>query len=213
MSEDLDLYDWRHRVAALYQLHDLARFRAARDDLFRTHPQSPIPGPDRAAFAGLDYFPPDPAYRVRATLEPAADESELEIDTGGEDGAVRYRRAGRLALRLPGGEVRLTLFRMLGYGGGLFLPFRDATAGTATYGGGRYLVDSVKMTLGGALTVEPGSDEVHLDFNYAYNPSCAYDPRWRCPLSPPENRVDIAITAGERFSPGTAATTGRPPPR
>jgi hypothetical protein len=86
---------------------------------------------------------------------------------------------------------------MLGYGGGLFLPFRDATAPAETYGGGRYLVDSVKMTLGGALEVTPGSDEVVLDFNYAYNPSCAYDARWACPLAPPENRLSMAVRAGE----------------
>ncbi len=197
MSEDLDLYDWRRRVAELYRLPDVAAFRAARDELYRTHPQSPIPPDQRGSFRGLRYFPDDAAYRVRARLLPAAP-GEVEIDTGGEDGVVRYRRAGRLRFQLPGGEAELTLYRMLGYGGGLFLPFRDATSGPETYGGGRYLVDSVKMTLGGALAVEPGSDEVWLDFNYAYNPSCAYDARWLCPLAPPENRLAVAVRAGER---------------
>lgn len=197
MSDDLDLFDWRRRVAALYRLPGLDAYRTARDQLFRTHPQSPIPPEERASFSGLRYFPPDPRYRVRARLE-AAEPGELEIDTGGEDGVVRYRRAGRLRVALPEGEASLTLFRQLGYGGGLFLPFRDATAPDETYGGGRYLVDSVKMTLGGALEVTPGSDEVVLDFNYAYNPSCAYDARWACPLAPPENRLPLAVRAGER---------------
>ena len=189
MSEDLDLHDWRRRVAALYFLPTVEAWRAAREELFRTHPQSPAPA------GGLRWVAPDPACRVAARLEPAA--GEIEIDTGGEDGVVRYRRAGRLRLRLPAGEAQLTLFRQLGYGGGLFLPFRDATAPDSTYGGGRYLVDGVKATLSRCLEVTPGSDEVVLDFNYAYNPSCAYDDRWACPLAPPENRLSMPIPAGE----------------
>jgi len=200
VSHELDLYDWRRRVADLYRLPSLDAFRAGRDALFKTHPQSPIPPDERESFSGLRYFAADNAHRVRAHLEPPAAagvEAELEIDTGGEDGVVRYRRAGRLRFTIPGGPAELTLFRMLGYGGGLFLPFRDATSGSETYGGGRYLVDSVKMTLGGALTVTPGSDEVWLDFNYAYNPSCAYDARWACPLAPAENRLPLPVRAGE----------------
>jgi len=196
MSEDLDLFDWRRRVATMYPLPDLASFRAARDELFRTHPQSPIPPEERASFAGLRYFEIDPRYRVRARLEPG-EPGELEIDTGGEDGVVRYRRAGVVQVTLPEGTATLTLFRQLGYGGGLFLPFRDATAPAETYGGGRYLVDSVKGTLAGPLEVTPGSDELTLDFNYAYNPSCAYDARWLCPLAPPENRLTVPVRAGE----------------
>lgn len=184
-------------MAELYRLPGAEEFRAARDELFRTHPQSPIPPDQRGSFTGLRYFPVDAAYRVRARLQ-GAEPGEIEIDTGGEDGVVRYRRAGRLRFSLPSGVAELTLFRMLGYGGGLFLPFRDSSAGSETYGGGRYLVDSVKMTLGGAIEVEPGGDEVWLDFNYAYNPSCAYDVRWACPLAPPENRLAAAVRAGER---------------
>jgi uncharacterized protein len=196
LSDDLDLYDWRRRVVGLYALPDIATFRAARDELFRQHPQSPVPPDERASFTGLHYFAIDPRYRVRSRLEPV-DAGELAIDTGGDDGVVRYRRAGRLRVALPDGEAVLTVFRMVGYGGGLFLPFRDTTAPEETYGGGRYLVDSVKMTLGGALEVTPGSDEVVVDFNYAYNPSCAYDARWACPLAPPENRLSVAVRAGE----------------
>jgi uncharacterized protein (DUF1684 family) len=88
---------------------------------------------------------------------------------------------------------------MLGYGGGLFLPFRDATSGVETYGGGRYLFDTVKNTDGGCLEITPGSPHVVIDFNYAYHPSCCYDPRWACPLAPPENRLALAVRAGERL--------------
>lgn len=87
---------------------------------------------------------------------------------------------------------------MEGYGGGLFLPFRDGTAGDETYGAGRYLTDTAKGTFGRGLEVDRERGEVLLDFNYAYNPSCAYDPRWACPLAPPENRLEPAIRAGER---------------
>jgi uncharacterized protein (DUF1684 family) len=85
---------------------------------------------------------------------------------------------------------------MAGYAGGLFIPFRDATNGAETYGAGRYLVDASKSAdLGG----DPVTGTMILDFNFAFQPSCAFDPRWACPLAPPENRLDIAIRAGERL--------------
>lgn len=195
----LDLVDWRRRVGDLYRITGpdaLARFRAGRDELFRTHPQSPIEPDERAAFKGLRYFDPDPSYRVRATLE-AGDASELEIETGGDDGDVRYRRAGTLAFELGGRECRLTVLSLVQYAGGLFVPFRDLTSGGQTYGGGRYLFDTAKDTDGLVLEVVPGSPEVTIDFNFAYNASCAYSPRWACPLAPPENHLAVAVRAGE----------------
>jgi uncharacterized protein (DUF1684 family) len=105
---------------------------------------------------------------------------------------VRYERVA--VLDTPWGP--LTLWWITGYGGGLFLPFRDATAGHTTYGGGRYLTDTIKGTHGRGLVVL-GSGRVRLDFNYAYNPSCAYDDRWACPLALPENRLTPAVPAGE----------------
>jgi uncharacterized protein len=198
-TDYLDLVDWRRRVGDLYRLagpNALAEFRRGRDELFRTHPQSPIE--DRQRFAGLDYFPGDPAYRVSATFEPAADPSELVIDTGGEDGAIRYRRAGLLRFTLAGTECSLSVLSLIAYAGGLFLPFKDATSRDETYGGGRYLFDTVKNTDGLALDLVIGSPRVVIDFNYAYNASCAYSPRWACPLAPPENVLPIAIRAGER---------------
>lgn len=185
----LELADYRAAVAALHLADtDLAGFRAGRDELFRRHPQSPIPR--SAPFDGLRHFPADPGAIVQATLRPAP--GELEIDTGGPDGVVRYDRVG--ILETPYGE--LSLWWIAAYGGGLFLPVRDATCGRESYGGGRYLTDTVKGTHGRGL-VRSAADRVRLDFNYLYNPSCAYDDRWLCPLAPPENRVAVPIRAGE----------------
>jgi uncharacterized protein (DUF1684 family) len=189
--EELDLADWRERVARLYLSDvDLAGFRAGRDDLFAHHPQSPIPVGERPAFPGLRYFAVEPAAVVEASLSPA--DGTLDIDTGGEDGVVRYRRVG--ILTTPFGE--LSLWWIEAYGGGLFLPVRDGTSGRESYGGGRYLTDTVKGTHGRGLVVL-SADRVRLDFNYLYNPSCAYNAAYLCPLAPPENRVAEPIRAGE----------------
>jgi uncharacterized protein (DUF1684 family) len=198
-TDYLDLVDWRRRVGDLYRLGGadaLTRFRRGKDELFGTHPQSPIE--DRAAFRGLEYFPADPAYRVTAVFEPATESAELAIDTGGEDGVIRYRRAGHLRFVLGGTECSLLVLSIIAYAGGLFVPFKDATSRSETYGGGRYLFDTVKNTDGHLLEVTPGSNLVVIDFNFAYNPSCAYNPRWACPLAPPENALPIPIRAGEK---------------
>lgn len=187
----LELTDWREQMARLYLSPlDLPGFRTARDALFARHPQSPLPVAHRPGFTGLRYFPPDPAAVVEAPLRPA--EGTETIDTGGPDGVVRYRRVA--VAETPWGP--LTLWWIEAYGGGLFLPFRDATCGTDSYGGGRYLTDTVKGTFGRGLTVL-APDRVRLDLNYAYNPSCAYDDRWACPLAPPENRLAGPVRAGE----------------
>jgi uncharacterized protein (DUF1684 family) len=175
----------------------VAEFRRRRDDLFRNHPASALDDEQKAAFTGLDYFDFDPAARVECELVPG-EGGEHAIDSGGEDGVIRYRRVGRLAT--PWGE--LTLFWTEGYGGNLFLPFRDATAPAETYGAGRYLTDAIKGTFSGGLEFATDdlaeSLQVTLDFNYAYNPSCAYNSLWACPLAPPENRLTEPIRAGER---------------
>ena len=195
----LDLVDWRRRVGDLYRITGpdaLRQFRTRRDELFRTHPQSPIEPEERTGFRGLRYFDADPSYRVRARLE-AGDGSELAIETGGEDGDVRYRRAGVLSFVLAGRPCRLTVLSLVQYAGGLFVPFRDLTSGRETYGGGRYLFDTAKDTDGLVLELTPGSRDVTIDFNFAYNASCAYSPRWACPLAPPENHLAVAVRAGE----------------
>jgi uncharacterized protein (DUF1684 family) len=195
----LDLVDWRRRVGDLYRIRGadaLNDVRRGRDDLFKRHPQSPIQPEERAAFKSLSYFDADEAYRVRAQVVDG-DGSELLIDTGGEDGAVKYRRAATLVFELGGAECRLTVLSLVQYAGGLFVPFRDTTSGHETYGGGRYLFDTAKDTDGLVLEITPGSPEVVIDFNYAYNASCAYSPRWACPLAPPENYLKVPVRAGE----------------
>lgn len=199
----LELMDWKRRVLAQYarvraadgSALACAEFRGARDGMFRLHPQSPLGAESRAAFGGVPWFAHRPDLRVEAELEPEPDGPELVIPTStGEP--TRFTRIGRVRTALGGQEVSLAVYWLEGYGGGLFLPFRDALAGGETYGGGRYLLDTVK---GADLGVSDDGARLVLDFNYAYNPSCAYDPRWSCPLAPPENRIDVAVEAGERM--------------
>ncbi len=201
MQELIDLVDWRRRVGDLYRIGGpdaVNEFRRRRDALFKSHPQSPIEPDEREAFRHLAYFDYDPAYRVSARLEPGPGD-ELVIDTGGGDGVITYRRAARLEFELGGQACSLTVLSLVQYAGGLFVPFKDATSGRETYGGGRYLFDTAKNTDGLVLEVSTGSADVTIDFNYAYNPSCVYSPRWACPLAPPENTLHVAVRAGERM--------------
>ena len=191
----LDLADYRQRVASMFLSDlDLAGFRKAKDELFATHPQSPIEPEEQTAFAGLRYYPLNDDAIVTVPIRPA--HGDFAIETNGPDGAIVYERVG--ILETPFGE--LTLWWIKAYGGGLFLPFRDGTAARdfgdeRTYGAGRYLVDTVKGTFDRPLRIADGA--VRLDFNYAYNASCAYSDRWACPLAPEENRVAAPIRAGE----------------
>jgi len=194
----VDLVDWRRRVGDLYRLGSVTEFRAARNELFKNHPQSPIEPEERDAFTGLSYFDYDPAYRVQARIEAGPDD-KLVIDTGGADGLITYRRAARLVFDLQERRCSLTVLSLVQYAGGLFVPFKDATSGHETYGGGRYLFDTAKNTDGHALEVAADSLEVTVDFNFAYNPSCVYSPRWACPLAPPENILHVPVLAGERM--------------
>ncbi len=198
----LDLVDYRRRVAELY--HDIRaaensyaawdHWRAVRNDLFAHHPQSALEEPQRAAFMGLHYYDYDPAYCVVAAID-----YEVETFTYaggmGADGHLAYRQFAQVQFTLPTGAGTLSLYWIEGYGGGLFLPFRDATCGQTTYGAGRYLYDTIK---GADLGAAP--DQILLDFNFAYHPSCAYNLRWVCPLAPQENWLEIAIPVGERLS-------------
>ena len=197
--QELELLDWKRRVFGLYAGVRAAgdpeaawhAWRDGRETLFRGHPQSPLPPEAREAFGGLAYFDYDPAFRVLGELVRGDDELRDVAASGGE--TVRFRRFGTVRFELVGEARELSLYCLEGYGGGVFLPFADATRGDATYGGGRYLLDTVK---GADLGEADG--RLVLDFNFAYNPSCSYDPRWVCPLSPPENRLDVAVRAGER---------------
>jgi uncharacterized protein len=198
----LELLDWKRRIFELYAEIRRAqdperaweRWRAVRDRMFGSHSQSPIPPDERAGFGGLAYFDYDPTGRVLAEISPAAPEA---IDIAGSAGeSFRFTRFAVASFDLRDQATRLELYWLEGYGGGLFLSFRDATAGSETYGAGRYLLDTVK---GSDLGMQDG--KLVLDFNFAYNPSCAYDSRWACPLAPPANRLPLPIRAGERHAP------------
>jgi uncharacterized protein (DUF1684 family) len=197
--DELELLDWKRRVFALYAAaraepdaaRAVAAWRAGRDELFASHPQSPLPPADRAAFSGLPYFPFDPAARVAADVLPA-ERRRFEIDASAGE-PMAFVRFGVARFALGGAACELELYWLDAYGGGLFVPFADATSGDQTYGAGRYLLDTVK---GADLGVQDG--RLVLDFNLAYNPSCSYDPRWACPLAPPANRLGVPVRAGER---------------
>ena len=213
--ETLELADWRRQVADLYARvravagHDPEGawddWRTIRERLFREHPQSPVPAAERASFRAR-HWPYDPALRLEAVVDPEAPTEPatvaaslgglsmlLPISTGGGEA---LERIGFVRVPFPSGERQLGIYWMSGYAGGLFLPFRDATNGTETYGAGRYLLDAAKSAdLGPGRA--PGS--LILDFNFAFQPSCAFDPKWACPLAPPENRLDLRIEAGERI--------------
>ncbi|MDP9073478.1 MAG: DUF1684 domain-containing protein [Actinomycetota bacterium] len=200
----LSLLDWRRQVAAAYRVvRDAgdddaeaahARWRALRDDLFRHHPDSPLTAEARARFGGLPIARYDPALRFEAEVDrdPAVPPARIEVPTG-TDGIVGFERIGRVTLGTLGS---LDVWWLASYGGGLFVPVKDALAGTKTYGGGRYLIDTVKgADLGGT------GGRLVLDLNFAYNPSCAYDPAWACPLAPPGNVLAEPVLAGELMAP------------
>ncbi|UZN02913.1 DUF1684 domain-containing protein [Cellulomonas sp. S1-8] len=202
LTAALEVADWRRRTSETY-----ARVRALaaddpaaahavwvqqRDELFAYHPASPLTPDARADFVGLDVAPYDPRYRFEVGVDPAG-QQRLDMATG-TDGVVGFDRVGTLTL---GDLGTLTLWSLRGYGGGLFLPVRDALAGRMTFGGGRYLLDTIK----GA---DLGSDRVGrlvLDLNFAYNPSCAYDPAWACPLATRANTLSGEVPVGEQAPP------------
>jgi len=215
VAATLTLADWRRTVGTLYA--DVRRlsatdvpaalelWRETRERLFRKHPQSPVPEADRPAFRA-HHFDHDPALRFELIVDelditPAGDRQggfsglsiELPVSAGG---AMSFQRFGAVTIPFPEGPRRLELYWMAGYAGGLFLPFRDATNGRETYAAGRYLLDAAK-----SADLGPGAapNSLVLDFNFAFQPSCAFDPKWACPLAPPSNRLDLEVRAGERL--------------
>jgi uncharacterized protein len=217
----LDLYDYRQRVVAMYRRRNLAlqagedaasvcrRFREEKDQLFAHHPQSALEPSARATFTGLRYFPYDTSFCIQAQLTP------LDMQTAAVSPPVArfasahgipHRPAAYLEFEISEAPVRLIVYWLDVYGGGLFLPFRDATCPEESYGAGRYLFDTVKGSdfirlpegLEDPSALGYSGGQVWLDFNYAYNPSCAYDTRWVCPLAPRENWLTAPIRAGEQ---------------
>lgn len=198
--KELTLTDWRRRTFAIYTAVREASspeaahaiWRAQRDELFRDHPSSPLAGEDPLRESGLPYWPYDPRWCYEAELAPAISATTLLVKTGPEE-TTHLRRLGWVELPAPV-EATVDVWWLGQYGGGLFLPLRDGTAGEASYGGGRYLLDTVKGadlgTRGGRLVI---------DLNFLYHPSCRYDSSWLCPLAPPGNTITAAVQAGERL--------------
>jgi uncharacterized protein (DUF1684 family) len=224
VAQTLTLADWRRTIGSLYaEVRRLAvtdpaaaldHWRSVRERLYRDHPQSPVPADRRAAFRA-QHFGHDPELRFEVVVEPLdgsgaapalAGVGQLDFGSGGMSsvidlpvsagGVMAFRRFGAVTIPFRQGPRRLEVYWMEGYAGGLFLPFRDATNGADTYGAGRYLLDAAKSAdLGG----DRAAGTLILDFNFAFQPSCAFDPKWACPLAPPSNRLDLAVRAGERL--------------
>jgi uncharacterized protein (DUF1684 family) len=199
-SSCLQLADYRRQVFEIYARvrrsygnpeDGWQRFRADQDLLFKTHPQTALTPEQVENFTSLRCYPYNPAYRFTLPIEHLRNKEPIQINLQ-EDGPTRLLPFGRISFDIAGQDVSLTLFWIMGYGGGIFLPFQDLTSLDETYAGGRYLLDTIK---GADLGWE--ADRLVVDFNFAYNPSCAYNSRWHCPLPPPENRLSVPIRAGE----------------
>ena len=200
LAGELELVDWRRRVAALYAalraeadpVAAHALWRHGRDALMREHPESPLLPGDELRRTGVPYWPYDPELRFVLELEPSPEPATLILPTGGGD-TTSLRRLGTLALPSPV-EATLDVWWMEQYAGGLFVPLRDGTAGDTSYGGGRYLLDTAK---GADLGAHDG--RLIVDLNFLYHPSCRYNEDWQCPLAPPGNRIRPSVRAGERL--------------
>lgn len=162
---------------------NLPQFRAAKDHFFKYHPQSPLTDEQKAKFQGLKYFPENSKLRFELPVEEFETQEKVQIQTSTGD-IQEYNRLGKIHFEVKGQSVELTV---LHYEYGLFLPFVDSLAGKETYGAGRYL--EPEELAGGVLEV---------DFNLAYNPYCAYNDLYSCPLTPWENRLKVPIRAGEK---------------
>jgi uncharacterized protein (DUF1684 family) len=199
----LDVVDWRRRIWSLYaEVRRISRsdpaaahalWCRARNGLFARHPASPLPPSAREAFRGLPVAGYDPDWRFELSVD-GAEPMAISLSAG-SDGDVPFERLGHLSL--PGGET-LDVWALQSYGGGIFLPVRDGLSGRSggTYGGGRYLLDTIK---GADLGVAGDGHGLVVDFNFAYNPSCAYNPEWACPLAPRGNVLNMEIPVGELY--------------
>ncbi len=161
------------------------QFRKEKDEFFRQGPQSPLTPEQRQAFKGLKYYPVDPKYRIITKLIKLDDPEIIEIPTTGGS-SQHYIKFGKITFAIDDQNCELIIFQST-HDNHLFLPFRDATAGKETYGAGRY------------VEVELLEDDTCIvDFNLAYNPYCAYNDNWVCPMTPFENYLNCEIKAGEK---------------
>ena len=199
LDDHLELTSWRREVSELYAAvraeddprrgHE--RWRRGRDELFRSHSQSPLPPGDPLRSTGLPYWPYDPELRFEAPLLPAGREASLSVPAS--DGAIPMVLIGRVDLPAPV-DAALDVWWLRQYAGGVFLPLRDGTAGRSSYGGGRYALDTAK---GADLGGQRG--RLVIDLNFLYHPSCRYSDEWVCPLAQPGNTIPVPVTAGERL--------------
>ena len=210
--DQLGLLDYRRRVSDLYSRvrresrsdarAAWAAWAAARDELFREHPQGVYHGGGVSRHA---YYPYDAALRVRGVVEAAAEAGVVRL-AHSAGGSTAARCFGRVRFVLGGVECVLPVYWLEQYGGGIFLPFQDETSGGETYGGGRYLLDSAKS----ADLGQHDDGALVLDFNFAYHPSCFHSDAWSCPLAAPGSRLAVAVRGGEKYALGPA---GRSPLR
>lgn len=208
MSNYLALYDYRRRVVDQYRERNqglldgadpafvLQRFREQRDLLFASHAQSALDEQQRHGFQGLRYFPYNPALRFIVDIDTAIESKRYDVAMDAQE-SMAMTRFGQVRFMVGTTEVCLFVYWLEIYGGGLFLPFRDATYRTESYGGGRYLFDTIKGSNPVPVAGDETGQRIILDFNYAYNPSCAYNDRWVCPLAPRDNMLEIEMRAGE----------------
>ena len=165
-------------------MNKLQKFRKDKNEFFKAYPQSPLTQDQKHEFKGLNYFPENEGLKLEVNVEEFAEKEQISIQTSTGDVAP-YQRFGKFQFQVDGEQAELTLYKS---DGEFFLPFADALAGKETYGAGRYL-DIYKL----------GNGKFLIDFNYAYNPYCAYNARWSCPITPAENRLKVPIRAGEKI--------------
>lgn len=186
-----NLPDWSKRRSPTPRrrrcpLSELTEFRAAKDDFFRESPGSPLTPEQQKAFKGLVYFPENPSLDLEVDIQAFDHPDEVKMQTTTGD-IQTYERYGQFTFEVDGQSAQLTVFHNEN---GYFLPFVDALAGQETYGAGRY------------LEPEPlGEDRFTVNFNLAYNPYCAYNELWSCPITPAENRIQVPVRAGEKVFP------------
>ena len=163
---------------------ELEAFRAQKNEFYASHPQSPLTREQKQGFTGLNYFPEEASLRLEVKVDefPVKDSFEMQTSTGD---VQHYKKFGRFRFDVDGTEAELTIYQNQH---GYFLPFVDSLAGSETYPAGRYL--EPEPLVGGRFLV---------DFNIAYNPYCAYNEMWSCPITPAENRLKVAIRAGEKL--------------
>jgi uncharacterized protein (DUF1684 family) len=164
-------------------MSQLESFRLEKDEFFRSDPHSPLKPEQRQSFTGLRYFPENPDLDLELEIEEFSEKQTVVMQTTTGD-VQEYVRFGRVRFTIDHDDVELTLFHNPH---GFFLPFADSLAGVETYGAGRYLEPELLP-----------NGRLHVDFNLAYNPFCAYNELYSCPITPAENRIKVPIRAGEK---------------